>query len=357
MSSDGDLVVVNTEELVDVPENLSTQTPLHSKWTFYYLSRKNAGSNIRKDYQEAIEPVGTFQTAEHFWRIYDHLLKPNDIKGGAVDYHLFKNDIKPAWEDPANQDGGKWLLKLRKGLASRCWEDLVLAVIGEQFDVGHEICGIVVSMRGHEDRISIWNKTADNAEAIAKIEYSLKKILNLPNFVQLDYQRHHDRVEATNNGGSGKPFNNTTVEGQNKSHGNTSWGNKTENRSHRYKDNENEGGEKHHRSNNRDNRDRDNSNRDGHGQDGHRRTWNKKDDNQSNQNWGRSGGENSSPRPPPTGSSSNSWGKSTNKPTNNDSSWTSSSNNNSSGSNSNSWGKKKSDSGSNSNGNWSRGSN
>ena len=33
------------------------------------------------------------------------------------------------------------MVRLKKGLASRYWEDIVLAIVGEQFDVGHEICG------------------------------------------------------------------------------------------------------------------------------------------------------------------------------------------------------------------------
>jgi hypothetical protein len=39
--------------------------------------------------------------------------------------------------------GGKWMVKLKKGLASSYWEEIVLAMIGEQFDVGNEICGAV----------------------------------------------------------------------------------------------------------------------------------------------------------------------------------------------------------------------
>lgn len=35
------------------------------------------------------------------------------------------------WEDPANANGGKWILRLRKGLASRMWEKLVIAIIGD----------------------------------------------------------------------------------------------------------------------------------------------------------------------------------------------------------------------------------
>ncbi len=61
------------------------------------------------------------------------------------------------------------MIRLKKGVASRYWEDIVLAVIGEQFDVGPEICGAVISVRHGEDIISVWNKTADNQEAVTKI--------------------------------------------------------------------------------------------------------------------------------------------------------------------------------------------
>lgn len=102
------------------------------------------------------------------------MIRPNEFKT-TTDYHLFKDGIKPTWEDPQNKGGGKWMVRLKKGLASHLWEDVVLAIIGEQFDVGHEICGAVVSVRNTEDIISIWNKTAENVEATNKIR-SLSKL-------------------------------------------------------------------------------------------------------------------------------------------------------------------------------------
>ena len=92
----------------------------------------------------------------------------NDVKS-TTDFHLFKHGIKPTWEDPQNEKGGKWMVRLKKGLSSRYWEDIVLAIIGEQFDVGHEICGAVISVRAAEDILSVWNKNSDNAEAKTKI--------------------------------------------------------------------------------------------------------------------------------------------------------------------------------------------
>lgn len=94
-----------------------------------------------------------------------------DIK--AVEYHLFKDGISPFWEDSQNKIGGKWMLRLRKGIAAKYWEDILLAIVGEQFDVGAEICGAVLSVRGNEDIISVWNKTAENTEAVNKIRLVL----------------------------------------------------------------------------------------------------------------------------------------------------------------------------------------
>jgi translation initiation factor 4E len=46
----------------------------------------------------------------------------------------------------------------------------LLAIIGEQFDFGDEICGVVVSVRGKQERVAIWTKNATNEAAQVCIE-------------------------------------------------------------------------------------------------------------------------------------------------------------------------------------------
>jgi len=41
----------------------------------------------------------------------------------------------------------------------------LLALIGEQFDHGDEICGAVVSVRARQEKIAIWTKNASNETA------------------------------------------------------------------------------------------------------------------------------------------------------------------------------------------------
>ena len=95
-------------------------------------------------------------------------------------------------EDPVNNRGGKWMVRLKKGIASHYWEQLLLAIIGEQFDVGSEICGAVVSVRNSEDIISVWNKNADNKDATNKIRDQMRRTLKLPSFIAIEYKKHID---------------------------------------------------------------------------------------------------------------------------------------------------------------------
>lgn len=69
------------------------------------------------------------------------------IKCNPVRFDLSTSCVSSPQQDAANKNGGKWIVRLRKGLASRCWENMILAMLGEQFMVGDEICGAVISVR------------------------------------------------------------------------------------------------------------------------------------------------------------------------------------------------------------------
>uniref|UniRef100_A0A8C2KCU9 Eukaryotic translation initiation factor 4E type 2-like n=3 Tax=Cyprinus carpio TaxID=7962 RepID=A0A8C2KCU9_CYPCA len=147
-----------------------------------------------KNDEEEKDSNTTKRKVEQFWRFYSHMIRPDDLTGHS-DFHLFKEGIKPMWEDDANKSGGKWIIRLRKGLASRCWENLILAMLGEQFMVGEEICGAVVSVRFQEDIISIWNKTASDQATTARIRDTLRRVLNLPPNTIMEYKTHTDSIK------------------------------------------------------------------------------------------------------------------------------------------------------------------
>jgi len=169
---------------------------LQHAYTMWFSRRsgsKQAGTVFK--FEDSLKILATFRSAERFWKFYTHLKFPNELSGHC-DYHLFKHGIKPMWEDPANREGGKWIVRLRKGVASRVWENVILAILGEQFLVGDEICGAVMSIRyNQEDIISVWNRTADDKGTRMKIMETLRRVANLPQNYSLEYKRHNKSLQ------------------------------------------------------------------------------------------------------------------------------------------------------------------
>ena len=75
-------------------------------------------SHVVHPYEKSIKIIATIKTMEEFWSCYDFLVRPDNLPT-TTDYHFFHEGIKPTWEDPNNARGGKWIVRLRKGLASR----------------------------------------------------------------------------------------------------------------------------------------------------------------------------------------------------------------------------------------------
>ncbi|KAJ3051459.1 Eukaryotic translation initiation factor 4E type 2 [Rhizophlyctis rosea] len=171
---------------------------LRFSWVFWFMHRE-PGSKIQ-DYNNSIKKLGTFGTVEEFWGVYSRVRRPMDLPN-ISDYHLFKQGTRPIWED--NLNGGKWIVRLKKGLASRYWESLVMAIVGDQFDVGGEICGAVISIRHSEDILSLWNQSADDGRVNLRIRHqrilptcrdTMKRVLNLPPNCIMEYKAHKSSV-------------------------------------------------------------------------------------------------------------------------------------------------------------------
>ena len=137
---------------------------------------RSAGQKIT-NYEENMKKIATFSSVEDFWAVYGHLKRPSDLPN-VSDYHLFKSGVRPIWEDPENMLGGKWIVRLKKGVASRFWESLIMAVIGEQFDLGEEICGAVISIRNSEDILTLWNKSAREGRVNLRIRWVVAKAVS-----------------------------------------------------------------------------------------------------------------------------------------------------------------------------------
>ena len=184
-----------TETVANEPVSPDSQSEtedahlLQDSYTFWYMKRGQ--KNSAESYEDSIKQISTFNSIEKILKIYSHMIRPGDPGSEKpMDYILFREGIKPMWEDENNKRGGKWVVRIPKKLSAYYWESILLAVLGEQFDVGDEICGCVLSVRFSEDVISIWNRDCSNKTVLTRIRDIMRRVLRLPGQVQMDYRRH-----------------------------------------------------------------------------------------------------------------------------------------------------------------------
>ncbi|KAF9245353.1 translation initiation factor eIF 4e-like domain-containing protein [Melanogaster broomeanus] len=189
--------------------------PLRNTWVFWFRQQRAPGNKITS-YEEGIKKIASFSSVESFWSLHTHLSPPSSLIP-TTDYLLFHAGVhRPVWEDPLNRDGGKWIIRLRKGVADRVWEDLVSGVVGDMFDEcgrgelkvdgdGNgdgedgeewpEICGCTISVRQSEDIVSIWNRVEADIEVRDKIRDTIRLVLNLPTSTVMEYKSNNDSMQ------------------------------------------------------------------------------------------------------------------------------------------------------------------
>ena len=107
--------------------------PLQNAWTLWFF--KNDKS---RTWEENQRPIITVTTVEDFWSLYNHIEVASRLPPGA-DYSLFKEGIFPDWEDPRNQEGGRWIISLdkrqeREEHLDSYWLEIIFFLIGEHGD-------------------------------------------------------------------------------------------------------------------------------------------------------------------------------------------------------------------------------
>ena len=169
--------------------------PLQNTWTLYYDGQSHQKPSSSDQYESKLKCIGHFKTLESFFDTFATLHRPSQL-GRNTNYHLFKNGIKPMWEDPANAKGGRWVLTLREqansvggraaheAILDRSWMWLVFGLIGEHFDENDQLTGAVCSLRTKGDRIALWlreKEPVEDVNALGERFLRLLEIHDLPN--------------------------------------------------------------------------------------------------------------------------------------------------------------------------------
>ena len=100
--------------------------------------------------------------------------RPDELDKSSSIY-LFKEEIKPVWEDPHNQGGGSLVLKFQKDKCNRIWENVLIALIRSTPEQVKKINGVRIKIRKDNAEIDVWvAQTHSEEELNAQRQWVLK---------------------------------------------------------------------------------------------------------------------------------------------------------------------------------------
>ncbi|KAH8883854.1 eukaryotic translation initiation factor 4E [Thozetella sp. PMI_491] len=199
-------------------DNFNVKHPLAHRWTLWFTK---PASGKGDNWNDLLKEVITFESVEEFWGVYNNIAPVSDLALKS-DYHLFKENVRPEWEDIQNKHGGKWSysFKDKRNVAiDEMWLHTMLAAIGETLEDEEdgEVMGVVVNVRKAFYRIGVWTRTigksipgrgdgdvaggkgrsADKGrEILLSIGRRFKEVLKLPANELLEFSGHTDSAHS-----------------------------------------------------------------------------------------------------------------------------------------------------------------
>jgi len=190
-----------------------------TSWSLWYdkKTRHNdkggRGAAVNADsWKNHLQKVGTFQSVLSFWRFYSWMKKPSELEPGT-NLYVFREDLHPMWE--TFPQGGCWIIRFHKenasnGIIDRVWEELLIAVLGEQFRTP-ELVGVSLSTRQSSNKvshiISLWNRDSEKKpRAKFSIGERLKVLLHLAAESQIEYKLFKKALEDKSTFRGAQPY-------------------------------------------------------------------------------------------------------------------------------------------------------
>ncbi|AEO70225.1 9e08ce28-c64c-405f-ad03-7f2a46dc87ff [Thermothielavioides terrestris] len=199
-------------------DNFNVKHPLSCRWTLWFTK---PASGKGDNWNDLLKEVITFESVEEFWGVYNNIAPVSELALKS-DYHLFKEGVRPEWEDPQNKHGGKWSFQFKEKRSvniDELWLHTMLAAIGETLEDEEdgEVMGVVVNVRKAFYRIGVWTRTtgrhipgrgdADVAggkgrsaekgkEILMSIGRRFKNVLKLPPNEMLEFSGHTDSAHS-----------------------------------------------------------------------------------------------------------------------------------------------------------------
>lgn len=164
------------EALTDEIMSLNEDIPLKEKWLFWLESTNPPplpAEPTREDYLNTLK----------LSRVYQNLLAIRDFAFQACENPsnakicLFKQGLKPVWEDRGNYNGGRFFIACStKRAAINTFLMLILKQLTGQLLVATEFNGLVLRIQPGRYSVELWNRNASEKDAVKMARKAMKKL-------------------------------------------------------------------------------------------------------------------------------------------------------------------------------------
>mmetsp|Transcript_95592 Transcript_95592/g.117105 ORF Transcript_95592/g.117105 Transcript_95592/m.117105 type:complete len:232 (+) Transcript_95592:49-744(+) len=185
------------EEDSDTQKALLDPMPLKDTWVLWEQAVASGGSS----YHEQMKDIVSFKTAQEFWSIWNGVPQPSELldnkritrdNGGgsqtAIDaIMIFKEGVRPEWEDPLNASGGHFQVQLKPNMGGaqidEYWNNIVLGMVGGTIDPYDMITGVrlVDKLSGAKAagilRIELWFTRYEDNAAVTALKKNMEKCI------------------------------------------------------------------------------------------------------------------------------------------------------------------------------------
>lgn len=188
-----------TDDTEENEEMFKKDLPLRYNWVIWeQIMQSNDGKSSQ--YSDATQKVASFGSVHEFWRFWNHMPQPSELLGQkrmvreqpdglhVIDaLMIFREDIRPEWEDKMNAQGGHFQFQLKPsvggGQVDEYWNNLVLGMIGATIEPADMITGarLVDKLSGPRAanvvRLEIWFTNFDDTQAVNTLRRNIEKCM------------------------------------------------------------------------------------------------------------------------------------------------------------------------------------
>lgn len=212
-SSSLDAKSLPAEEFSDV--DAAAKMPLHNEWKVW----EQIENDMTGSYTDNMKPISSFNTVQEFWQLWNMLPQPSQLmsdkrmvrngptgKAQMVDaIMIFRDEVKPMWEDPLNATGGHFEIRYQQtrepeeqAQLDEHWNNIVLGMVGATIEPLGIITGVRLVDKLHTSgrgggfiRIEVWYTDLGAADSKHVLRASLERAMT----TKLDGSRDPARLQ------------------------------------------------------------------------------------------------------------------------------------------------------------------